>query len=458
MDTLDYAKTPGDTSWFVRDRFGLFIHFGLYSLPARKEWVMRLENIHPDEYEKYFKHFNPDLYDPNLWADLAYIAGMKYYVITTRHHEGFSLWDTKYSEYKSTNTPYGKDLLHPMVDAFRSRGLKTGFYYSLLDWYHPDYIIDYFHPLCDLPKEEVLAMNAKRCQANYNKFMRDQLTELCTEFGKIDVFWFDFEYGISYEDHNSIVEPYVKNCPYLTGKWAKDFECKELIDLVRKYQPDTVIDKRFNIYDDTGKVIDYSDFIAMEQTILEEAPRNENGERIPWEICMTFSGYYGYDRDEIKWKTTKQVLNSLIKIVAKGGNFLLNVGPTGRGEFDERAVRILKEIGEWMKYNNQSIYGCGEPPKGIEACEGTALTYNPEKNRLYVHLLDYPELGCAFVKGITGKVEYAQFLHDKSETRINYMPGQVGEVPPSNKELVFFNVPIQKPNVEIPVIEVFLKS
>ena len=148
LTVLKPAPTPGDTSWFTHDRFGMFIHWGLYALGARHEWLKNYEQIPTAVYdEKYFKHFDPDLYDPTLWASAAADAGMKYFVITTKHHEGFCLWDSAYTDYKSTNTPYGKDILTPMVDAFRAKGLRTGFYHSLLDWHHPDYTVDACHPM-----------------------------------------------------------------------------------------------------------------------------------------------------------------------------------------------------------------------------------------------------------------------------------------------------------------------
>ena len=145
----------GNTAWFVRDRFGMFIHWGLYALPARHEWIRNIERIPNEDYEIYFEMFDPDLFDPKAWARAAREAGMKYFVITTKHHEGFCLWDTKYTNYKVTNTAAGRDLLREVVDAFRAEGLRVGFYYSLIDWHHPDFPIDRIHPLRDLPPEEI---------------------------------------------------------------------------------------------------------------------------------------------------------------------------------------------------------------------------------------------------------------------------------------------------------------
>ena len=140
--SLPQIETTGDTKWFQQDRFGLFIHWGLYALPARHEWVKHNEQITDEDYEKYFKHFDPDLYDPNAWATAASNAGMKYFVITTKHHEGFCLWDSKLTDYKATKTPAARDLLTPMVDAFREQNMRVGFYHSLIDWHHKDYLVD----------------------------------------------------------------------------------------------------------------------------------------------------------------------------------------------------------------------------------------------------------------------------------------------------------------------------
>src|SRR5690349_2230387 len=184
------ARTDGDTSWFVHDRFGLFIHWGLYALPARHEWVKQQEKMTDEQYEKYFKHFDPDLYDPTLWAEAAANAGMKYFVVTTKHHEGFCLWDSALTEYKATNTPCGRDLLSPMVESFRAKDLKVGFYHSLLDWYHPDYTADRHHPMRE--NSVYRAADSQRTLTRYADYLYRQTRELLTQFGKIDVLWYDF--------------------------------------------------------------------------------------------------------------------------------------------------------------------------------------------------------------------------------------------------------------------------
>ena len=202
MSSFVIPKTEGDTSWFIKDRFGMFIHFGLYALPARHEWCKTRLGIPEEHYQKYFELFDPDLFDASEWAKKAKAAGMKYVVLTTKHHEGFCLFDSKYTDYKITNTPFGRDLVKEFCDACRAEGLKVGFYYSLLDWHHPDYIIDVIHPLRNNP--DAPEMNKKRDMKKYAEYMRNQITELLTNYGKIHSLWFDF----SFTDFNLDGNPY----------------------------------------------------------------------------------------------------------------------------------------------------------------------------------------------------------------------------------------------------------
>ena len=180
---LQTRPSPGDTSWFVHDRFGMFIHWGIYALPARHEWVKSREQISDEAYAKYFRYFDPDLYDPELWAKAAADAGMKYFVVTTKHHDGFCLWDSDLTDYKATNTPAGRDLLRPMVEAFRNQGLRVGFYHSLIDWHHPEFIIDRIHPMRNRPDKEEL--NKQRDMKKYVEYLHGQVR------GAADAVWHD---------------------------------------------------------------------------------------------------------------------------------------------------------------------------------------------------------------------------------------------------------------------------
>lgn len=412
--------------WWTEARFGMFIHWGLYALPARHEWVKNRERMTNEQYQKYFELFNPDLYNPKEWARMAKAAGMKYVVLTAKHHEGFCQWDSKYTDYKVTNTPFGRDVIKEYVEAYRAEGLKVGFYYSLIDWHHPDYTIDRVHPQRVESDADYAKLNAGKDMAKYREYMKNQVRELLTNYGEISIIWFDFSF------------------PGKNGKGRADWDSEGLLKLARQLQPGIIVDDRLDLADVEGGW----DFTTPEQEKVAKWPER-NGKRVPWETCQTFSGSWGYYRDEMTWKSPAQLIELLVESVSKGGNLLLNVGPTARGTFDERAQASLKAMGEWTKLNGRSVYGCTEAPAGIVAPPNTLLTYNPATNRLYVHLLVYP-LDRIVLPGLDGKVKYAQFLHDASEIRMS--PGR-GESAGS----LSLDLPVCKPPVEIAVLEVFLK-
>jgi len=433
----DIRPTTGDSQWFTHDRFGLFIHWGLYALPARHEWIKQHEKLSNGEYEKYFKHFDPDLYDPEVWAKAAAGAGMKYFVITTKHHEGFALWDSKLTDYKATKTPYGQDLLSPMVDAFRGQNLRTGFYHSLIDWHHPDFLVDDLHALRQYPNRAEL--NAGREQQRYIDYLHGQVRELLTEFGEVDVMWFDYSYP-SKEGWE--------------GKGHLDWDSAKLAKLVRELQPGILLNDRLDLPDDPASW----DIKTPEQYQPQTWVRFQ-GQRVVWESCQTFSGSWGYHRDEQTWKSVDQLVQMLIESVARGGNLLLNVGPTGRGEFDARALDRLAGIGEWMKRHSRSIYGCTQAPDGFTAPKNCELTFNPATNRLYVHVFAWPFQQLHF-PGLGERVEYAQLLNDASEVKIHvHKPTDEyhaqGELPGEGNATL--RLPVIKPDVTVPVIELFLK-
>ena len=417
---------------WTHDRFGMFIHFGLYSVAARHEWVKKFENINSDDYQKYFDVFNPDLLKPKEWAKKAKEAGMKYAVLTTKHHEGFCLFDSKFTDYKSTNTAYGLDIVKEFVDAFRAEGISIGLYYSLIDWHHSDFTIDENHPQSPGDPQKYAELNKGKDMNRYREYLHNQVRELMTNYGKIDILWLDFSYPGEY------------------GKGRKDWDSEKLIKMVRQLQPGILLDDRVDLKD----YEDGWDFTTPEQFKISKWPEI-NGERVPWETCQTFSGSWGYSRDENTWKDTRQLLTLLIETVSKGGNLILNVGPTSRGTFDYRADAALKSMGEWMKLNSRSIYGCTEAPPQFLVPERSLITYNPQTKRLYVHLLDYP-LQNFTLPNYKDKVKYAQFLHDGSEINFAkpYGAWMKDDVGINDLNL---SLPVNKPNVEIPVIEIFLK-
>lgn len=428
-------KTPGDTDWFVHDRFGMFIHWGLYSLPARHEWIKTYERISDEAYDKYMAYFDPDLYDPRDWARRAKAAGMKYAVLTTKHHEGFCMWDTAYTDYKVTNTPAGRDLVAEYVEAFRAEGLKIGFYYSLIDWHHPDFTIDYLHPRRDDPDAQ--ALNEGRDMHRYAEYMRNQVTELLSDYGKIDVLWFDF----SYHEPTPNIEPVsAEQLKWMRGKGKDDWEAEKLIETVRSLQPHIIINDRTEIE---------QDLVTPEQVQPTEWPRHkETGELLTWETCQTFSGAWGYFRDEMTWKSPEMLLNLLIRTVSLGGNLIMNVGPTARGYFDRRACDALDVYADWMRYNSRSIYGCTMAEPDLTAPQGCLLTQKEDGSRLYVHLLEYP-FKTLRLKNLGGRVKYAQFLHDAGELLFS--------TDEKNSQDLCIELPVVKPNIIVPVVELFLQ-
>ncbi|MFP4621154.1 MAG: alpha-L-fucosidase [Bacteroidales bacterium] len=427
------AEKAERLSWWKEARFGMFIHWGLYAQAARHEWVKKRERIPDEEYQKYFEIFNPDMFDPAEWAKKAKAAGMKYAVITTKHHEGFCMFGSEYTDYDVMNTPYDKDIIKEWVEAFRAEGLGIGFYYSLIDWHHPEYTIDRVHPQSADTQEEYDNLNKDRDMSIYREYLKNQVREILTNYGKIDILWLDYSF------------------PGKFGKDRNDWGSVELMKMVRRLQPEIIVNDRADLKDYWGGW----DFTTPEQFKVESWPEID-GEKIPWETCQTFSGSWGYYRDEHTWKDKKQLLVLLIESVSKGGNLLLNVGPTARGTFDHRAQDALNEMGEWMKYNSRSIYGCTQAPDEFEAPDNTLLTYNQEKNRLYIHLLDYP-LKNFLLPGYKDKIKYAQFLHDASELQMSEPHGHWIEQETGENDVNLI-LPVNKPDVEIPVIEVFLKE
>ena len=422
--------TPGNTDWFVHDRFGLFIHWGLYALPARHEWVKNQEELDDDAYQPYFDHFDPDLYDPKLWAQAAAGAGMRYFVVTTKHHEGFCLWDSELTDYKATNTPHGRDLLVPMVDAFRNQDMKVGFYHSLLDWHHPEFRIDDCHPQRNHPQRA--SLDEGREQRRYIEYLHGQVRELLTRFDPVDILWCDFSYADRGEG----------------GKGRANWDSEKLHAMIRELRPEVILNDRMDL--DEGW-----DIKTPEQW-QPQGWLHANGTPVVWEACQTFSGSWGYHRDEASWKSTDQLIRMLADSVSKGGNLLLNVGPTGRGELDQRALDRLRGIGDWMRVNQRSIYGCTAAPADFEVPPDCRLTYHREAKRLYIHVFAWP-FKHLMLRGYRGRVRYAQLLADASEVQVVVMEPRQAEMDPLAADDVVLELPVQQPGT-VPVIELFLND
>lgn len=385
------------TKWFMDDRFGMFIHWGLYSIPACGEWVMSEKEMTVEQYQPYFEQFNPVDYQPQKWAQLAKAAGMQYAVLTAKHHDGFCLFDSALTDYKATNTKAGRDLVREFVEAFREAGLKVGLYFSLIDWHHPDFpkYGDRQHPMRNNQtyKDEVIDFE------RYLKYMHGQVRELVTNYGKLDLLWFDF----SYDD--------------MAGeKW----KATELIKMVRQYQPDVIIDNRLEgAGDNHGSIVTenpliYSgDFASPEQIIPPKGVCDEKGNPIPWELCATMNNHWGYCNYDHQYKSAEMLVRKLVECVSKGGNMILNVGPDAKGNIPRESVKILKEIGEWMEKNGESIYQCG-----ISSLEKPDWgRYTQRGKTIYAHIYETP-LGALPLYGVKPEqLDKVTYLVDGSEVK-----------------------------------------
>ncbi len=407
--------TKGQTDWFTQARFGMFIHWGIYALAARHEWVKQREEMTDAQYAPYFRHFNPTRFAPEIWADLAAQAGMKYMFITSKHHDGFCLWDSQYTDYKVTNTPYGKDLLQAVVKAFRARGLKIGFYYSLIDWHHPDFTVDRIHALRNHPERERL--NQGRDMSRYRQYMKNQVRELLSDFGEIDIIWYDFSY------------------PGADGKGRADWDSAGLEALSRELQPNIIINNRLDLPS-------AADIYTPEQVQPREWVHVE-GEPVVWETCQTFSGSWGYYRDDMTWKSPGQLIRMLVNTVATGGNLLMNVGPTALGRFDARAVKALDVYRDLMAQHSEAIYGCTASAQ--PAPQDCRLTQ--KGNLLYAHIFAYP-FKHLYIDDLGERLQYAEFLHDGSEVPFNV----------DAQNTVRLQLPVVQPPTEVPVIKLYLKE
>ncbi|HEX5504350.1 MAG TPA: alpha-L-fucosidase [Thermomicrobiales bacterium] len=419
----------GDTRWFTRDRFGLFIHWGLYALPARHEWVKQRERIRDEDYQKYFDHFDPDLYDPAEWARDAKAAGMRYAVITAKHHEGFCLWDSALTDYKAPNTPAGRDLLRPWVDAFRAEGLRIGFYYSLIDWHHPEFPVDGLHPRRD--DRAYIEANAGRDMAKYRAYLFGQVRELLETYAP-DILWLDFSYPGR----------------VWGGKGRDDWHAAELVALVRDLAPDIILNDRLDLPES-------ADIVTPEQYQPRAWPERD-GRRVVWEACQTLNGSWGYDRDNLQWKSPELVARLLVDTVAKGGNLLLNVGPTARGEFDPRARALLAEVGAWLRRHGRAIYG----GTASDLAPPPDCRYTRRGDRLYLHVFAWPYRHL-HLDGLAGQVAYAQLLHDGSEVAMLELdPARRAQntTMPGTPGALTLELPVVRPDVLVPVIELFLRG
>ncbi len=339
--------------WWHEARFGMFIHWGLYSVLGRHEWAMEEEGIPVAEYEQLAKRFQPAPNAARAWAKLAKAAGQKYMVMTSKHHEGFCNFDTKFTNYCAPKQGPGRDLVHEYIEAARAEGLRFGFYYSLMDWHHPD------GARCATDPE---------ARKRFVEYTHGLVRELMTNYGKVDVLWYDVDW------------------PLNSDQW----ESERMNKMVFGLQPDIIVNNRNGLP---------GDFSTPEQEIVAE-----KGTRA-WESCMTLNDSWGYQRADDNWKNPKTVIRNLVSCSRDGGNYLLNIGPKPDGSIPEGSVRVLTEVGQWMTRNGDSIHTTDRCQ--VHASEFAGFTRRG--NTLYMHVHFWPGDTIA-LGGLMTKVTSARLL------------------------------------------------
>ena len=409
------AQRDARMQWWTEAKFGLFIHWGLYAIPAGEwkgstnhaEWIRTTAQIPLEEYDKFLGEFNPIKFEADRWVRMAKDAGMKYIVITSKHHDGFCLFDSKFTDFDVMSTPFKRDILKELADACRKEGIKMCWYQSIMDWHHPDY----------LPRR---AWEKDRSAegANFDRYvqhMKNQLRELVTNYGEIGVLWFD-------------------------GEWESTWNTgygKELYNYVRNLQPNIIINNRVGAgrsgmegFTKEGEFA--GDFGTPEQEIPATGLPG-----VHWETCMTMNDHWGYNKNDNNWKSTGDLIQKLADIASKGGNFLLNVGPTSEGLIPQPSIDRLSEIGKWMKINGEAIYGTKASPfRHLEWGRCTQKVIDGGV-RLYLHVFEWPQNRDLVVPGILNRPTRAYVLADPRKTAL----------PVSRQEdALIISVPMQAPD------------
>lgn len=383
--------------WWEEARFGMFIHWGLYAVPAGEwkgetnhaEWIRTTAEIPLEEYDKLVGDFNPVKYDPEEWVRVAKNAGMKYMVITSKHHDGFCLYNSKYTDFDIKSTPYQDDILKKLANACHKEGIKICWYYSIMDWHHPDY----------LPRRDWETNRSTKGSDyfEYYTYMKNQLQELVDNYGDIGVLWFDGEWE---------------------GTWNEIYG-KDLYNYVRNLEPEIIINNRVDIgRSGMAGMTRPGEFAGDFGTPEQEIPATGLA-GVYWETCMTMNNHWGYNKNDNNWKSSKDLIQKLADIASKGGNFLLNVGPKPNGQFPKESVERLAEIGDWMNINKDAIYKTQASPfKNLDFGRCTQKIIG-ENTRLYFHVFDWPENKKLRIPGIYNKPVNSFLLSDKTSEKLD---------------------------------------
>ena len=377
-------------AWWNQARFGMFIHFGLYSVHGRHEWAMELEGIHVPEYMKLAKKFDPKPGFARAWAKLAKQAGMKYMVMTTKHHEGFCNFSTDLTTYCAPDQGPGRDLVKEYVQAVRDEGLRVGFYYSLMDWHHPDGARCATDPVA---------------RQRFVTYTQGLIHNIMSQYGKIDILWYDVDWPLTPEG----------------------WESHKMNRMVFDLQPDIIVNNRNGLP---------GDFSTPEQHVGRPL---KAGDTRGWETCMTMNESWGFNRGDDAWKTPKTVLGDLLTCAQGGGNYLLNIGPMADGAIPQPSVRILTTLGKWMEKHGNTIYGA-------ETCQVTDSAYakfTRKGNTLYMHVDFWPGNWVA-IGGLKTKVNSARLL----------TTGQPVKVEQTEFQAKFTGLPQHAPDELVSVLEI----
>ncbi len=402
-ETKSERDVPSRTDWWSEARFGMFIHWGLYSIPAGEwdgetnhaEWIRTTARIPLEVYDTLVNHFNPVSFNAREWVTMAKDAGMKYIVITSKHHDGFCLFDSEYTDFDVMSTPFRRDILGELAEACSEQGIVLCFYHSIMDWHHPDY----------LPRREWETTRTAEVadMERYIAYMKNQLRELTSRYGSIGVLWFDGEWEDTWTHERGV----------------------DLYDYVGSLQPGIIINNRV----DKGRA-------GMQGMTTSEEFRGDFGtpeQEVPatglpgvlWESCITLNNNWGYNKADTNWKSTDSVIRMLADVASKGGNLLLNIGPKSDGTFPDQSIAVLSGTGEWMSVNSESIYGTSASPFSSLEWGRCTMKNDGRNTLLYLHVFDWPENGILKVPDLKNKVRKAYFLSDKGKLSISRDNGEI---------------------------------
>ena len=371
--------------WFKDAKFGIFVHWGAYSVIGRHEWARHRFQIPQAEYDVFARQFNPVNFDAEKWTGLFEKAGAKYVVITSKHHDGFAIYRSKVGDYDIEVTPYKGDPLKDLAKAAPRHGLRLGFYHSIMDWHHPAY----------LPRRtwEVIDPNKPGNNSQYVDYMKEQLRELLTGYGDVAMIWFDGEW------EHTLANP------------KRD---DEVYSFIRMLQPNTLINDR--LYE--RKPGNKADFGTPEQFVPATGVKSPDGKDALWESCVTINmDSWGYNKYETDFKTERDLIRMLVEVVSKGGNLLLNIGPKPDGTIQQEFVTRLEAMGEWLKVNGESIYGTKASPFTRMPFFGRATQ---KGSNLYLQVFAWPQNGQLRVPGLKNLVHSAYLLADPKKTPLGW--------------------------------------